>query len=478
MKKIFFFAITCTLLFACTRRQHVTPLRLRCEYAVEPQGIDITRPRLGWELQSTDRGVFQASYQIMVASSEQALRDDQPDLWDSQQVTSDQSLNIPYAGKPLASGMHCYWKVRVWTRDGHASGWSQPASWSMGLLQAGDWKAKWIGLDSAFAWDRPKDTATRLSARYLRKDFTLARKIKNATAYISGLGLYELYLNGQKIGQQVMAPGPTEYNKRVFYNSFDVTQQVQQGQNAIGVILGNGRFYHMRIGNITNYGFPKLLCQLNITYDDGSTAQIISDESWKVTAAGPIVANNEYDGEEYDATKELTGWDQPGYNAGAWLDAQLVQPPCNKVQAQLNKNMKIMDTVKAVHRTEIKPGVFIFDMGQNFVGWVHLRVKGKRGDQVKLRFAERLQKDSSLYTDNLRSARVTDLYTLKGDRTENWEPRFTYHGFRFVEVSGYPGTPALDAIEGRVIYDEMDNTGHFETSNATLNQVYKNAWWG
>ncbi|PUZ30178.1 alpha-L-rhamnosidase [Chitinophaga costaii] len=478
MKNSIALVIACTLLLSFTHRSTPSIMRLRCEYADQPQGIDITTPRLSWELQSSARGVRQTAYQIMVASSLQALNREHPDLWDSKQVNTAQSLNIPYAGKPLTTGMHCFWKVKVWTQDGKSSGWSSPASWTMGLLQPSDWKAMWIGLDSTFAWERPKDTATRLSARYLRKDFAVNKKVKQATAYISGLGLYELYINGQKTGHQVMAPGPTEYNKRVFYNTFDITPQLQSGQNTIGVILGNGRFFTMRSDNITNYGFPKLLCQLNITYEDGSTTQVVSDESWKVTAAGPIVANNEYDGETYDATKELTGWNQPGYDASAWLPAQGVQKPCDKVVAQLNNNITIMDTVKAVRRIALKPGVFIFDMGQNMVGWIHLRVKGNRGNQVQLRFAERLQKDSTLYTDNLRSAKVTDTYTLKGGGTEIWEPRFSYHGFRYVEVSGYPGTPTLDDLEGRVIYDEMNNTGYLETGNATLNQVYKNAWWG
>ncbi|PUZ25359.1 alpha-rhamnosidase [Chitinophaga parva] len=477
-RNLAFFVTACMGLYACTNTNAPTLSHLRVEYAEEPVGIDITQPRFSWELESNARGVMQTAYQVMVASSEAALRDDKPDLWDSKQVSSDQSLNVAYAGKALQSGQHCYWKVRVWTKDGDPGKWSKPATWSMGLLQPGDWHGQWIGMDSAFSWDKPKDTATRLSARYLRKEFSLDKKVKQATLYISGLGLYEPYLNGEKIGDQVMAPGPTEYNKRAFYNTFDVTKQLNNGKNALGVILGNGRFFTMRTFNVTNYGFPKMICQLNVEFEDGTSTQVTSDPSWKLTAAGPIVANNEYDGEEYDATKEMPGWNKAGFNDSQWLPVQLVKAPGDKLEAQLNKNMKIMDTVRAVKVTEIKPGVFIYDMGQNFVGWVHLHVKGKRGDRVQLRFAERLQKDSSLYMDNLRTAKVTDVYTLKGGADESWEPRFTYHGFRFVEVAGYPGKPALDALEGRVVYDEMENIGHFESSDTMLNKIYQNAWWG
>lgn len=443
-------------------------------------GIDVTTQRLSWEIESNNKGVVQQAYQVLAASSEQALGKDEGDLWNSGKITSDQSINVKYAGKQQGSGGTVYWKVKVWTSDGKETDWSNPAKWSMGLLQANDWQAKWIGLDSAFAWDKGKttDTFTRLSARYLRKDFNVTKKVKQATAYISGVGLYELYLNGEKIGNQVLAPGPTEYNKRVFYNTFDVTPQLKEGANAVGVILGNGRFFTMRgNGTVTHYGYPKLISQINIIYEDGSTDKVVSDDSWKVTTDGPILANNEYDGEEYDATKELTGWNKPGYDAGKWLPVQLVEQTALLV-AQPNNNIKVMDTVHAKHITEIKPGVFIYDMGQNMVGWVRLKVKGNKGTTVTLRFAERLQDDTTLYMANLRTAKVTDKYTLKGEGDETWEPRFTYHGFRYVEVTGYPGKPDLSAIEGQVVYDEMETSGEFATSNEVINRVYKNAYWG
>ena len=282
---------------------------LRCESLANPLGIDVTQPRLSWVIVERSqkpevRSQKQTAYQILVASSEPLLKRDQGDLWDSGKVASDQSIQVEYRGQPLASRMRCYWKARVWDQDGKASAWSQPAQWTMGLLQPDDWKAQWIG------WDEPpQETANevasrRLAARYLRKELTVSRQVKRATAYVSGLGLSELYVNGQKAGDDVLSPGLTDYTKRIFYVTRDVTPMIRMGRNAVGVILGNGRFYAPRVKTPTatqSYGFPKLCLQLEVEYTDGTRDQIVSDPSWKLTTAGPIQANNEYDGEEYDA---------------------------------------------------------------------------------------------------------------------------------------------------------------------------------
>lgn len=455
---------------------------LRCEYLPDPQGIDVVQPRLSWELVSHERGVVQQAYRIQVASSLAQLEKGTADLWDSQKIISSHSLNIRYAGKPLSSRSTCYWKVKIWTKDGKETAWSNPAQWSMGLLQPADWSARWIGLDTFFAPEQPHAVFTRLAARYLRKDFTVAKKIKQAKVYISGLGLYELYINGEKIGNQVLAPGPTQYEKKVFYNCFDVTDKITPGKNAIGTILGNGRFFAMRSGQkgmpaITNYGYPKMLLQLELTYEDNSTTLIASDPSWKITAAGPILANNEFDGEEYDANKEMPGWNKAGFDDAKWLPVQSVKAPGGRLTAQMNEPIRVMDSIQPVAIKEIKPGTFVFDMGQNMVGWARLKMNGKKGDTITLRFAERLNDDGTLYTANLRSAKATDQYIMKGGE-ESWEPRFTYHGFRYVEMTGFPGKPGLQSLQGRVVYDALATTGHFETSNPVINQIYKNAYWG
>ncbi len=457
------------------------PSDLRCEQLVNPLGIDVQTPRLSWMSESMQREQKQTAYQILVASSPENLNINQGDLWDSKKIETDQSINVIYAGKPLVSNISCYWKVKVWDKNDKESDWSQPASWSSGLFDTSDWNAKWIGLDRAIGKDSPEGNFPRLSARMLRKEFDVPQKVKRAAAYICGLGLFEMYINGVKIGDQVLSPALSEYNKRAFYMTFDVTQQIQQGNNAIGVILGNGRYFAPRSDipiATTTYGFPKLILQLNIEMEDGTKNSIVSDESWRLTANGPIISNNEYDGEEYDARKEIPDWDKAGFDDSKWMKAELVEPGSPELVAQMIEPIKVMETIKPVSVKEVTPGVFIFDMGQNLVGWAKLKVQGQKGTAVTMRFAETLLPDGNIYLANIRSAKVTDIYTLKGEGTEVFEPRFTYHGFRFVELSGFPGIPDLSAIDGKVVYDNLQTTGIFSTSNETINAIYKNAYWG
>lgn len=470
--------ITCSV--PCCVSAAIGLQNLRCEMLVNPLGIDVVRPRLSWEITSGQRNTEQMAYQVIVSSSPEKLRLGQGDLWDSHKVISNHSIMVTYTGKPLFSRAACYWKVRIWTNKGE-SVWGQPALWTMGLLNPADWKAKWIGYDSGFSWDSISKFS-RLSARYFRKEFQSNQQVKKAVIYIVGLGHYELYLNGKTIGDQVLAEAPTDYTQSVKYNTFDVTADIKNGTNAIGTALGNGRFFTMRPKykpkKIKEFGFPKMLFQLEITYRDGSKQTLASDDTWKFTADGPIRTNNEYDGEEYDATKEFPGWNMPGFNDSKWLEPQLVAAPGGKVGAQTNEPIKVMAIVKPIGITQLKPGTWIMDMGQNMAGWVQMKVNGTRGDKVTLRFAETIQKNGELYVANLRDAKVTDVYTLKGGGEETWHPVFVFHGFRYVEIAGYPGTPAIDDFEGQVVYDDMATTGSFETSNTLINQIYKNAFWG
>jgi len=452
---------------------------LRCEMLKDPQGIGTIQPRLSWQIISDQRNTQQTAYEIIVASSAQKLASNIGDLWDSHKVLSDRSIMVNYAGKLLASRANCYWKVKVWTNKGEST-WSKPAFWSVGLLNATDWKARWIGYEHGFPWDSVSKFS-RLSARYYRKQFQSEKPIKKATVYIVGLGHYELYINGKTIGDQVLAEAPTDYTQSVLYNTFDVTTDIQQGANVIGTVLGNGRFFTMRPKykpkKIKEFGFPKMLLQLQLTYQDGSKKIIVSDDSWKFTADGPIRTNNEYDGEEYDATKELTGWNITGYNDSKWLKPELVESPGGKVEAQMNEPIKIVDSIKPINIKQLKPGTWIMDMGQNMAGWVQMSVQGNSGDKVTLRYAETLKDDGELYVANLRDAKVTDVYTLKGGAEETWHPVFVFHGFRYVEITGYPGTPSVNDFIGQVVSDNMANTGQFETSNPLINQIYKNAYW-
>ncbi|MDR1517308.1 MAG: glycoside hydrolase family 78 protein [Dysgonamonadaceae bacterium] len=482
-KKLIFFALLSLILFPSCVEINKDVTDLRCEYAVEPQGIDILNPRLSWKITSNEREVKQLSYRILVASTLENLNAETGDLWDSGVVESDESQNIVYAGQALKSRTNCYWKVKITTTKGEKE-WSKTASWTMGLLENADWEAQWTGLDKATPDDALKGRS-RLAARYLRKEFEPEnKKIKSATLHISGLGLYEAYINGSRIGKQVLSPTPTDYDKSVKYNTFDVTKLIAKGKNAIGVTLGNGRYFGMRfdanneLAGRQYFGFPKLLAQLEIAYSDGSQQTIVSDDTWKITADGPIRANNEYDGEEYDATKELIGWNKVGYDDGFWQTAELVAAPAGKLEGQLNPNIQIMETIKPLSIKQLNEETYILDMGQNMVGWLAMTLRGEKGKQVKLRFSEVLKEDGSLYLANIRDAQVTDKYTLKGEKSESWEPSFTYHGFRFVEITGYPGVPTVKNFSGKVIYDEMETTGHFETSDTTINQIYKNAYWG
>jgi len=609
--------------------------QLRCEGFIDPLGIDTGTPRLSWQLESDERSQSQTAYQVLVAGSPEILQNDQTDKWNSGKVESGQSIQVPYGGSALESGKPYFWKVRIWDGKGKASDWSRIGTWTMGLLNPFDWKAKWIGLDGVdeayrltetqwiwfpggqpekstavgtryfrrmfilpedrkvqkaiwyvtaddegafflngtsvcstmshrvlsevnvtaglkvgkntlavavrnvgdspnpaglvgmldivfadgsslhvptdFGWktsdkevagwqgaeyddeqwvgpqvlgpvgmlpwgEKTRASDRRLPARWLRKEIALEKPVKRASVYMSGLGVSELYVNGKRIGDHVLSPALSEYPKRVYYVTHDVSSALAPGRNALGVILGNGRFYAPRIGEPTTtqtYGYPKLLFQLHIEYKDGTVSEVLSDETWKLSTDGPIIANNEYDGEEYDARKELEGWAATDFNDSRWEQAQPVAAPTGAVRAQMINPIRVVETIQPLSVKELRPGVFIFDMGQNIVGWCRLRVTGPRGTQVSLRHAETLKPNGELYMDNLRGAKVTDVYTLKGEGAEVYEPRFTYHGFRFVEMKGFPGKPDLRALEGRVVNDDVETAGVFACSHPVINTIYK-----
>ncbi|RNL89441.1 alpha-rhamnosidase [Sinomicrobium pectinilyticum] len=472
--------VSLTTIFAATDGPGIAITDLRCEMLTDPLGIDVVHPRLSWRLRPGKTGGHRTAYRIMVASTREKLENNEADLWDSGRVQDQNAWYVPYRGKPLHSKQQAWWKVKVWTPEGE-SPWSDMAYWSMGILNYAEWKStRWIGMDKAFGWDSINQFS-RLSARYLRKEIEVEKEVARARVYIMGLGMYELYINGERIGDQVLAPVPTDYTKNVKYNVYDVTAVLQPGINALGAILGNGRYFTMRQHykpyKIKTFGFPKMAMQLDIEYTDGTREIIKTDESWKLTADGPIRTNNEYDGEEYDARREMPGWNRAGYDDSRWLNATYVQEPGGFYEAQMTPGMRVMETIDPV-AIKRKGDKYILDMGQNMVGWLRIKVSGNAGDQVTLRFSESLGEDGSLYTENLRDARVTDVYTLKGDGEETWHPAFVYHGFRYVEITGFPGDPDLENFKGEVVYDAMETTGTFETSDVTLNRVFENAYWG
>lgn len=365
------------------------------------------------------------------------------------------------------------WKVS----NVEIAGWNEPG------FDDSQWvSAKKLGPVGMEPWGFVRISEDRrLPARHLRKKFEVQKKISRAVVYYSGPGWSELYLNGQKVGDHVLSPGLTEYPKRVFYVTFDVTTYLREGRNAIGALLGNGRYYTPRsvvYAGMPHFGFPKLLLYLRIEYKDGTVVKVVSDESWKLTTEGPIIANNEYDGEEYDARKELGEWANVGYNDKSWQQAEIVPAPTGKVVSQMIEPIRVTETIIPVSVSEPRPGIFVFDLGQNIVGWCRLRVTGPKGTTITLSHGESLEPDGMVHFANMRGAWVTDSYTLKGSGVETWEPRFTFHGFRYVEVRGFPGKPDLLSLSGRVVNDDLRYTGKFTCSNLLLNQIHQNAFWG
>ncbi len=476
MKKIMLLALALAVPMLI-HASDVSVTTLRTEQLNNPIGIDTAAPRLGWQIVSDANNVMQTAYRILVASTPEILAGDEGDLWDSGKVSSDRSQWVPYEGKKLASNEKVYWKVKSYTTAGE-SDWSEPAFWSVGLLKESQWSGIWIGMDHYAPWDN--EAERRVSARYVRKEFPVTKEVKRATLHIAGLGLYELYLNGEKVGDQVLAPAPTFYTKTIIYNSFDVTDLLAS-DNAIGVALGNGHYYTTRRSiygvEWVNFGFPKVRLNLIIEYEDGTSETIATDPSWKFTADGPIRANNEYDGEIYDARKEFGAWTGVGFDDSEWHRAERADNPQGTLRGAMAPNMKVIRTLSPVTVTQLGDK-YILDMGQNSTGWLRIKVKGEEGHEITLRYAETLQENGELYTANLRSAKATDTYICNGHEDGvTWTPTFTYHGYRYVEVSGYPDAQPSDFV-GEVVSDEMEITGSFVSSNETLNQVYSNATWG
>lgn len=452
------------------------PTSLLCEYVSNPLGVDVTLPRFSWVLSHSERGQFQSAYQMLVASSKANLNAERGDQWNSGKVASKVSTNVIYKGSDLQSGKAYYWKVRVWDKDGKVSPWSKMATFEMGLLNPDDWKARWIEGKSygEFAFSDPVQGTTKMPYGYLlRKEFSIEKDIAQARVYVTGLGYYELRINGEKIGDSVLDPGWTDYKKRVLYSTYDVGKYLRKGKNAVGIMLGNGRYI-----KAYGYGPPKTILQLNVGFTDGASKSIVTDESWKA-GQGPITENSIYNGEVYDARLEERGWDAADYDDSDWNSARIADEPGGKLVSQASfPPIKVSKIIQPIEITNPEPEVYIYDFGQNFTGWVRLCLSGGRGSRVKLRYAELLHEDGMLNVVPNRGAKATDAYILKGEGQEVYEPRFTYHGFRYVEVTGFPGTPTLESIEGRVVHSAVEPTGGFICSNSLINSIHKNVLWG
>jgi alpha-L-rhamnosidase len=627
-------AIIASYFLFCGKVVAIVADHLQCEYKINPIALDVLQPRLSWMLSSTQRDETQTAYRILVASSNALLVADKGDLWDSGRRNSNQSIQVEYGGKKLISNQPCFWKVKVWDRDGKPSAWSSTSSWSMGLLRPEDWQAQWIGCDQPLAnrpvspfaqahwiwfpesnppaakrwfrkefdlpvdakiksakldftadnefalfingkaaasgtdWRSPESTditsllmpgrnllaveATNTEpspagllgsirielesgrtvsivtdnswicrsdeipdwnqanvqpsgwisvtglgpygtapwgifetqekfyppATYLRKDFTLRRQPARAYLYVTSLGEVEPHLNGRKVGNDLFLPGWTDYHKRVYYRGYDVSREVKVGKNTLGAILGDGWFR----GNVSILGQniygrkTRLLAQLELIYADGSAEIFASDASWKA-GFGPILQTDHYDGETYDARREIPGWDEPGYNETSWLPVQTGAELSPTVRAAPGAPVRATGEIKVVSMEEPTPGLQVFDLGQNFAGWARLKVSAPRGTKITMRFGEMLNPDGTVFRANLRSARATDMYICKGGGSEIWEPRFTYHGFQYVEVEGLPGKASPNTLTGVVVGSNLPSVGSFACSNALINRTMSNMRW-
>ncbi len=618
-------------------------VNLRCEYRTDPLGIDVERPRLSWILEDGRRGRRQTAYRVLVASSPQGLAKDEGDLWDTGRVESDETTAVVYEGKPLRSGTECFWKVRVWDRDGRPCAWSEPSMWSMGLLEPGDWKAEWIGHDVEYQpipnpdiirqirwiWSSPAahlgtppqqayfrrtftvpedwivsradcwltaDDFVQLSlngskirafrnkktlyeitladylrpgrnvlavlgvnggagdspaglavavrieaqdgrvlefttddrwlaaseesadwqsaefddsnwkpasvlgtlgmapweatrpltrilppARYLRREFTVNdMPIRRAFLYTTALGIYQVFVNGERVSLDTLSPGWTDFRKRVYYRAYDVTDLLRSGPNAVGAILADGWYAGYVGGGMQRNHFGKklrLLSQLQIEYADGTSQIVPTDRDWKAST-GPIFCADLLQGEGYDARKEMPGWDTPGFDDSQWQAVTVGEAEVRpQVQAAPAPPVTVLETLRPVSVTEPVPGRYVFDMGQNFAGIIRLKVNGQSGHRIQIRHAERLKADGTIYTTNLRTAAATDTYICKGGGEEVWQPYFTYHGFQYVELSGLDERPGPDAVTGLAVGSEMPVAGTFECSDPMVNRLWSNAAW-
>jgi alpha-L-rhamnosidase len=448
---------------------------LRCEYKVNPMGIDVAKPRLSWEVVSAERGVMQTVYEVRVVGSEADFAK-KKFLWSSGKVASGASTQVEYAGPVLESGKIYFWQVQIADNHGHVSEWSKTAKWEMGLLDSGAWKAKWI------TPDLPEEEKKSNPAPILRREFTVnaKKKVEGARLYASAMGLYEMELNGKRVGDQYFTPGWTAYDFRFQYQTYDVTSAVKSGANCLGAMLGDGWFRGRSgwEGRRDLYGKKLgLLAQLVVRYKDGTEDIVTSDEKWKAST-GAVLASDIYDGESYDARLEKAGWSAAGFDDKDWKGVTVMEPTRAKIVAPAGPPVEKIDELKPVKVLTTPAGDAVLDMGQNMVGWVRFRVTAPAGTTITLRHAEVLDKSGNFYTENLRTAKETIRYTTRGGGEEVYEPHFTFQGFRYVAVSGWPGQVKPEDFTGVVVHSAMRRTGNFETSNTMLNQLLHNIIWG
>lgn len=483
MKKLSYFTFAFLILFNYAFSA-IHPTKLTCEYLENPAVVDVSQPRLAWVniAGQGERGQVQTAWQVRAASSKDRL--DNPDLWDSQKMEGNNSTRVKYNGKKLTSRQNCWWQVRVWDKDGKASPWSEPAFWRMGLLEEQDWKAAWIGApwQGEEALPKPPNPRGELEsfpppAPLLRKNFQVKKEITQAVIFVTGLGYFELYLNGEKVGDDVLVPNQTNYGKRptlmnqnipvednfrgyrVMYLAYDLKDKLKQGTNAIGAILGNG-FYNPAKYWAEGYGTPRFIAQLYLTYSDGTEEIIVSDNSWKVSES-PILMDMVYYGEHYDARKEQPGWCTPGFNDAAWKNAVIRKAPEGKLVAHTANPDKVTERLKPVKFEKSENGSYLIDFGEEVTGWVKLSdIEAQAGHKIEMKCLK-----NSPSGDNS--------YICSGKGKETYAPRFNWFVFREVEIVNWPGVLTPEQVTAEVVHTLVPESAVFETSNLLFNQINK-----
>lgn len=461
------------------------PVALQCDFRAEPMGVDSAAPRLSWQLAALDpdaRGLIQVAYRILVASSPEQLAHDKADLWDSGRVISEQSTLVAYAGRALRSGEACHWKVRVWTGDDLSPPWSEPSRWTMGLLSSDDWQARWIGFPADAAVSEP-------ASLLLRREFSVRPRLTRALVHVTGLGHYELFLNGARVGEDLLAPGWTDYRKTILYDTFDVTARLRAGANATGIVLGNGMYRSLggRYSKFTgSMGPQKAIAQLRLEYADGTVDIVGTDETWRV-ATGPIVFSDVYGGEDYDARRAPKDWDKPGFDASAWSPAVIVPESGARLVgvSESAPPIRAFQTLAPVSVKELRPGVTVYDLGQNASLMPRLSVRGPAGATVRITPSELIKPDGEI-NDTMCRGKSYWTYTLSGEGAETWFPQFFYRGARYLRVECNPAVgdgdgaaerPVVASIEGVVVRSSSPLVGEFSCSSELFNRIHGLVHW-
>ena len=465
------------LLASCANESKLQ--QLQCEYQPNPVGVDVPNPRFTWNINATERGVYQTAYRIVVSDTEKEVDNKKGNMWDSQKIESGNTINIEYQGLPLESNRQYFWRVCAVING--VEEWSETASFHMGFLNQSDWIASWICTKEDLLNESP----------LFRKTFNIDKKIKEAYVYVATAGFSELYLNNEKVGDHVLEPSITDYRQTALYSVYNVTDQLQKGKNAFGLMLGNGAYnLTKRVGERyawqdggTRLGNPKFMLQLHIKYNDGGCEAIVSDNSWKYTE-GPITYNNIYGGEDYDARKEIADWADSELNDSAWNEAVITEAPGGKLKSQMVP-IRVTDTLEPIASTNPKEGVYVFDLGQNMAGWWRVEVEGDSGQVIRVRGGESLNSKppknleaTDRLTANRRFGGIWTDYTLKGGEFEIYEPRFFYSGFRYIEVTTADSTNLKSLkVEGRVVRSDIPHNGTWSSSNTLLDKVHKAGIW-